>query len=159
MATPSIKLIEALQNTARKLESGAPYQWGHMGSCNCGNLVQELTSLSKGEIHAYAMRGRGDWNDQIMDFCPTSGMPMDLLISELLNMGITRKDLMNLEKLSDPHVLKNLSEKKYLKHNNKSDLVLYLKAWAKLLESKLAESVNISDINVKEAVNQSVTVS
>jgi len=63
MARPTPELIDALRRTARKLENGAPYQWGHMGGCNCGNLAQEITKLSKDQIHAYAMQRYGDWND------------------------------------------------------------------------------------------------
>ena len=50
MAKATPILIEAIRNTAKKLETGAPYQWGHMGSCNCGNLAQEITDLSEKEI-------------------------------------------------------------------------------------------------------------
>ena len=55
MARPNLDLIAALRRTARKINDGAPYQWGHMGSCNCGNLAQELTKLTKAEIHAHAL--------------------------------------------------------------------------------------------------------
>ena len=40
MAKATPVLIEALRKTAKKLEKGARYQWGHMGCCNCGNLAQ-----------------------------------------------------------------------------------------------------------------------
>ena len=76
MARASINLIQALRRTANNLLSGSKYQWGHMGACNCGNLAQELTSLTKKEIHDYAMRGHGDWSEQVDAFCPTSTMPM-----------------------------------------------------------------------------------
>ena len=85
MATANLPLVDALRRTARKLASGASYQWGHMGSCNCGNLAQELTRLTKAEIHAFAMQGRGDWREQVEEFCPTSGLPMDLLIADRFN--------------------------------------------------------------------------
>ncbi|MCR9251328.1 MAG: hypothetical protein NXI20_12935 [bacterium] len=152
MAKATPELISALQRTITNLEKGSPYEWGHMGSCNCGNLAQEITKLSKQEIHEYAMRGRGDWNDQIMDFCPTSGMPMDLLISQLLEFGLTREDLMNLEKLRDPEILERLpKDQKYLKHNNKSHVILYMKTWMRLLEEQLANSISI-DISINETV-------
>ncbi len=154
MAHPTPELISALQRTISRLTDGAPYEWGHMGSCNCGNLAQEITKLSKKEIHEYAMRGRGDWNDQIMDFCPTSGMPMDLLISQLIDAGLTRRDLMNLEKLSDPEIISNLpQDKKHLKHNERNDVILYLKTWLKMLENEL-----LNEININIPINESITV-
>ena len=105
MAKATLELIAALRRTANRIEKGAPYQWGHMGSCNCGNLAQELTQFSKAEIHAFAMEGRGDWNEQVAEFCPTSGLPMDMLIAEMLNKGLTTTDLQHLERLSDKKVL------------------------------------------------------
>ena len=56
MAAPSIELIKALRNTANSIERSQHYQWGHMGSCNCGFLAQEITKMTKAEIHARAMQ-------------------------------------------------------------------------------------------------------
>ena len=141
MAKATPELIAGLRRTANKLEKGAGYQWGHMGCCNCGNLVQELTGLSKGEIHQYAMRKHGDWTEQAMDYCPTSGMPMDLLISQLLDAGLSTEDLKNLEKLADSEVLRNMPEdKRYPRHNVREDVVAYMQTWANLLEEKFLSS-------------------
>ena len=54
MAKASIKIIQALGKTISNLNDGASYQWGHMGSCNCGNLAQVITNLDKAEIHKSA---------------------------------------------------------------------------------------------------------
>ena len=53
MATPSLKIIDALRNTANQLENGNRYEWGHMGSCNCGNLAQTITTFTRAEIQKY----------------------------------------------------------------------------------------------------------
>lgn len=136
MANASINIIRALRRTAQRLQKGAPYQWGHMGSCNCGHLAQELTQLSKAAIHQRALQSRsGDWREQLNDYCPTSGLPMDGLIGELLNFGFDVDDLRHLERLSDPKVLAKLPpEKRQLRHNFREDVVTYLHAWALLLE-------------------------
>jgi hypothetical protein len=84
MATASIEIINALRKTADKLEKGNPFEWGHMGSCNCGNLAQTITHFTKEEIHRFAMQKHGDWADQLIDFCPTSGYPMDLIIQKMI---------------------------------------------------------------------------
>lgn len=147
MAKPSVKLIEALRKTALNLRKGAPYQWGHMGSCNCGNLAQEITRLSKAEIHERAMTRKGDWNDQCDAFCPASGLPMDDLICELLDAGLTLDDLKNLEDLSDKNILKVLpSTRKQLFKNKRDDVVLYLDVWAKLLEKELVGQIDLDDL-------------
>ena len=135
MAAPNPELIAAIEKTVAKLKGGSPYQWGHMGSCNCGNLAQELTNLTKSDIHAYAMQRHGDWNEQLIDYCPTSGYPMDLMISTMLEFGLTISDLAHLERLSDPKVLAEIPlEKRQLLHKNKkNDVIYYMNTWANLL--------------------------
>ncbi len=138
MALASRQTISFLKETAKKLSSSSNYQWGHMGSCNCGFLAQEVTRLSKTEIHQRAMTGHGDWTEQLNDYCPSSGLLMDDLIDSLLEVGFTRNDLRHLEYTSDPEVLDFLPEgKRFLEKNKKGDVVLYLESWADLLESKM----------------------
>ncbi len=150
MAKPSVHLIESLRKTAKNMSQGAPYQWGHMGSCNCGNLAQEITKLTKAEIHAYALQTRfGDWSEQTAEFCPTSNLPMDLVISEMMEAGLTRTDLKNLEKLSDKQVLKRLPKgERYLKHNKRDDVVKYLLTWASLLEEQLLNEIEVEQVDL-----------
>ena len=138
MAKASLEVIDALRNTAKRLEQSNQYQWGHMGLCNCGFLAQEVTKLTKAEIHTRAMQSSGDWNEQLNDYCPTSGLPMDNLISELLALGFDADDLKHLERLSDGRVLQQLPwEKRSLHHNSKKDTVTYMRTWAGLLEEEL----------------------
>lgn len=138
MAVARIEIVQALRNTAKKLEKGSPYMWGHMGSCNCGNLAQEVTKLTKAQIHHYAMQGSGDWNEQLNDYCQTSKMPMDLLIFELLQFGFSVKDLQNLENLKDEEVLSRLpKEKRNLRRNVRHDVIVYLNTWADMLEDRI----------------------
>ncbi len=145
MAKPSVELIQALRNTAKRLAKAPDYQWGHMGSCNCGFLAQEITRLSKHQIHSRAMQRYGDWNEQLNDYCPTSGLLMDDLISQLLDAGLDIDDLKNLEKLSDKSILNNLpSGKKHLSKNSKNDVVAYIIAWADLLENELLNDIHLS---------------
>ncbi len=144
MAKPSLKLIRAFRNTAKKLVGQASYQWGHMGSCNCGHLAREMTRVSKADIHRFAMQREGNWTDQSRDYCPTSGLPMDLLISAMLDYGLEIKDLEYLERLSDPKVLSILNIPK-LRFNKKKDVVLYMETWADLMERELLSSVPLPD--------------
>ncbi|AYQ32730.1 hypothetical protein [Runella sp. SP2] len=145
MARPNLDLIAALRRTARKIEQGSPYQWGHMGSCNCGNLAQEITKLTKAEIHAHALaNGRGDWNEQLNEYCPTSGLPMDLLINEMIDAGLDSDDLKHLERLSDRRILNRLPEnKRHLRHNYRDDVVLYILEWANMLEEQLLSTIKL----------------
>lgn len=148
MARPKPVLIQALRSAARKLQNSQNYQWGHMGSCNCGFLVQEVTKLSKADIHEYAMRTRGgDWSEQALDFCPNSGYLMDQVISYMLEAGMDVIDFKHLERLSDQEVLGRLPvEERNLRHNFREDVVKYMYAWAELLEEKLMAQISLSDI-------------
>ncbi|MFD2201375.1 hypothetical protein [Shivajiella indica] len=138
MARASAELIAAFRRTISKLKDNAHYEWGHMGACNCGNLAQEIAHLSKAEIHQYAMQKHGDWNDQLIEYCPTSGYPMDLMISKLVAAGLTIDELKHLEKLSDPKILSHIEfPKRYeLQKNKKEDVILYLETWALILENE-----------------------
>lgn len=152
MARSNPELIAAFRNTISKLKKGAPYQWGHMGACNCGNLAQELISISKEEIHRYAMSKSGDWNEQLNDYCPTSGYPMDLMIGKLVEKGLSIEELKHLEKLSDPKILANipLPRRNQLTKNNIHDLIFYLETWLELLENQWLESNTHLSIDAKK---------
>ena len=138
MAKANPKLIDAIEKTAAKLSGGSDYQWGHMGVCNCGNLAQELTQFTKEEIHRFAMQRFGDWNEQLIDYCPTSGLPMDLMISKMLDFGLTLEDLAHLERLSDWEILALIPKEKRdrMNKNSREDVVLYLETWSKILREK-----------------------
>lgn len=150
MARQTLPIIDALRATAAKLQASGIYQWGHMGACNCGFLAQEITKLRKDEIHHRAMQRHGDWNEQLNDYCPTSGLPMDDLISELLAFGFDINDLKHLERLSDPKVLRALPpEHRNLARNIKNDVVLYLHTWANRIEAQMLATVNLPAYTVQ----------
>ena len=139
MARANERLIEAIEQTIQKISSGAGYQWGHMGMCNCGHLVQALTQKSQREIHEAALLRAGDWGQQSIDYCPTSGLPLDAIISEMLEAGLTLDDINYLERLNDPKVLARIPlEERWLKRNDKEHLVKYLETWGELLREELS---------------------
>ncbi|AMQ56903.1 hypothetical protein [Algoriphagus sanaruensis] len=161
MAKPNPQLISAIERTVLKLQTGAPYEWGHMGACNCGNLAQELTKLTKGEIHQYAMQRHGDWNEQLIDYCPTSGYPMDLMISKMIDAGLSIDDLAHLERLSDQTILRQIPKERRdkMNQNSREDVILYMQTWANLLREKWIENQEISDaLRVEKKLNQPALV-
>ncbi len=143
MARPSLSVVQALRTTARRLEAAdglKAYQWGHMGSCNCGHLAQTVCHLDPAVIHQRALLTRhGDWDDQLNDYCPHSGLPLDDVIDQMLDAGFSRPDLAHLERLSDPAVRAALGPERAnrLRHNHRADVVLYLRTWADQLETAL----------------------
>lgn len=154
MARVSISLIQALREATSELEKSKSYQWGHMGLCNCGHLAQVVCKMDSQSIHQYALQGQGDWSEQTLAYCPTSGLPFDWIISELINFGFDAQDLRHLEKLSDPKVLAHPTVLgKRLLHNKKEDVVEYLNAWTRVLEEEYVSSVQIPEVdNVHEKV-------
>jgi len=131
MAQPSLVLVEALRTTVARLAAGGAYQWGHHGQCNCGHLAQTVCKLPPARIHQFALERDGDWEALCNAYCPTSGYPIDDVISELCRIGLTPQDLAHLEKLDDPTVLAALpGGHRWLRRNSREDLVAYLAAWA-----------------------------
>lgn len=150
MAKASIPVITAIQKTIEKLSMSDKYQWGHMGSCNCGFLAQEVLKMDSRTIHQRAMERHGDWNEQLNDYCPTSGHRMDDIISGLLDFGFDSDDLKHLERLSDTKILGMLPlQKRNLRHNNKEDVLTYLKTWQRMLEEEILSEVSYIDLSTK----------
>lgn len=144
MATPNLKVIQALRETATQIATSGRYEWGHMGSCNCGHLAQNVTSFTRAEIQQFALQKRGDWSEQVVDYCPTSGYPMDLIIGRMIEFGFTQSDLRQLENLSNPEILAKVGVTSF-NRNVMSDTVKYMNAWADLLENQWMEQ-NINHI-------------
>ena len=145
MANANSFLINALRQTARRLELGSEYAWGNHGSCNCGNLLQVITALNRTEILRLAHTGIGEWTELAEDYCNVSNLPADQLISHLIEAGLTTNDIHNIEYLEDRDILDRLPGGfRWLKRNERTDVIIYLDVMANLLEEKLiAESTGM----------------
>jgi len=144
MATPNIELIAALRETAKRLKNGAHYAWGNHGACNCGNLLQVITHLSKEEILQYAHSGIGEWTELAEDYCGITDAPVSLLIFKLEQLGLTPSDIHNLEYLEDKDVLKELPGGfRWLNGNVREDVIIYFETFADYLEEKLLQDIQI----------------
>ena len=137
MKAELIPLVHALRKTAKRLKDDkTKYEWGHLGSCNCGHLAQTVTHLSKGEIHQLAVNSLGeDWSEKALDYCEGSGYPVEHILTEMMNLGLSKTDIVSLERLDDPKVLNQLPEgERNLQKNKKEDVVTYMEAWAQALK-------------------------
>lgn len=144
MAHPTIELTEALRETAKRLRNGAHYSWGHHGACNCGNLLQVVTKMDESQIRRYAQTAIGEWTELAQEFCPTTGTPLTLIISQLEKLGLTPTDIHHIEYLTDKEVLNNLPGGfRWLKRNKKEDAIVYFETFANLLEEKLLQQIKI----------------
>jgi len=154
MAIPSLPLIAAIRSTAKNLAESSTYQWGHMGQCNCGFLAQAITFKSDADIHAAAMNKAGDWSEQLRDYCPNSGLPIDTIIDQLTQYGLSTQDLINLERLEDSNVRMRLVNKDELNHNNKADVSRYMNAWADLLEDEFLKIARNDNARAIKGLNK-----
>ncbi len=138
MARTSVALVSALRQTAARLAGSATYAWGHLGMCNCGHLVQTLCALPPARIHTIALEGDGDWETLANAYCPTSGHAIDDVITALIEAGLTTDDIGHLEKLDDTAILGALpGGHRWLRRNDRADVIVYLETWADLLEREL----------------------
>jgi len=147
MAKASVELITALREAAQQLRSGARYSWGHHGACNCGHLLQSLTSWTEGDILRYAHTGIGEWTELAVEYCGTTQAPVGMVIDRLEQAGLNPVDIKHVEYLTDREVLSRLPGGfRWLKRNNREDVILYFETFADLLEEKLATSLDL-DLN------------
>lgn len=144
MANPSTQLVHALRQTAERLRNGATYAWGNHGSCNCGNLLQVVTKLSRQDILSYAHTGIGEWTELAEEYCGVSNTPVYLMISSLEAIGLTPTDIHNLEYLEDKTVLQRLPGGfRWLKKNVREDVILYFETFATILEERLFQNATV----------------
>lgn len=145
MAAPHPRLIDALRETADRLRKGSDYKWSNYGLCNCGHLAQTVTHRTPKEIHEAAMKRAGDWGQQALEYCGETGLEMDHIMTQLLNLGLTRADIRDIERLGNPKVRRRMeSPKTGITHYARTDAIAYFEAWADLLEEQLPESLRLA---------------
>jgi hypothetical protein len=132
------QLINVLHVSANRLAGGSRYEWGHVGRCNCGHLVQSVSQKTDVEIFRCFGQDLDEWTEHANDYCASTGRPVDELFEELGAIGFDRDDVRHLEYLSDRRVLKKLPAGRcHLRRNHRADVVLYMKTMAELLEEEL----------------------
>lgn len=130
-------LASALRDTANRLKNGSKYEWGHMGRCNCGHLVQTITKLSDVEIVKTIDHEIDEWTEHALEYCRSTNTKAAHIFEKLSSYGFTYEDVIKLEYLSDRRVLSRLSDDGipiYLRNNNVEDVVLYMETMAEMLE-------------------------
>ena len=136
MAQGTPALIQALRITAQRLTDGAQYEWGHLGRCNCGHLVQTVTAMSSREIVEAVDFAMDEWSEHAKDYCEGTGHKVDDLFLTLQQIGFDYRDVIHLENLTDQRVLTRLNQ--HLRRNCVTDVTLYMTTLAALLEEELS---------------------
>jgi hypothetical protein len=138
MAKSNPLLINALRETADRLSTGVKYEWGHMGRCNCGHLVQTITKMTDREIVEAVDNQLNEWTEHAREYCDTSNSKAEVLFDQLKEVGFDYEDVIKLEYLSDKKVLNKLGEGPVFLSNNKvEDVILYMDTMAGMLEEEL----------------------
>ncbi len=96
-----------------------------------------------------ALLKSGDWKDQSIEHCGSTGYTIDHIIDSILAYGLKRKDLAHIERLSDPAIRSHIpfEKRKNLNFKNREDVILYFNTWAKMIEDEYLSSKEIPEIN------------
>ncbi|NRA64228.1 MAG: hypothetical protein HRU19_07060 [Pseudobacteriovorax sp.] len=135
MAKTTNILVKALYVAAGSLsDDDSIYQWGHMGQCNVGHLVQAMTGLTDSEIVETADEQFEEWSEHARLYCIGTGRRLDDIFDTLKTYNFSTEDVIHLENLSDRRVLKNLPGGfRYLSRNQREDVASYMLSLADLL--------------------------
>lgn len=102
------RLITALRTAAKALEEGTfSYNWEKPESCNCGVLASTLMHKSSSELAKMIPKsGRQvlSWESLVQQHCPVTGISEVEVLRVLQEAGMTARDIVHLEHLSDPVV-------------------------------------------------------
>lgn len=182
MARASLRLIEALRETAARLgKADTVYRWSQLAHCNCGHLAQTITGLSPRAIHEASARHRGDWAEQARvlasaaetapDYgdrpaidegawepedllaCPVAERSMSEIFGELIAAGLEPQDIGALERLDDAAVRRRLgTHTSNFQHSDRQNVIAYLLAWAALLEEALGHAPSAAPNGARDGV-------
>ncbi len=133
--TKIVPLVNALKLTAAKLSKNTTrYQWGHMGQCNVGHLVQTMTGMESVEIVKSIDCEMNEWTEHARSYCSKSGHKVEDLFDTMKQFGFGPQDVIHLENLSDRSVLENLPGGfRYLRKNSRDDVIEYMLSLADFL--------------------------
>lgn len=130
------ELINALRKTAQDLREGTKkYNWWSASSCNCGCLARNVGNTTIEDIRQHI---HAAWSDT----CAITGIEMNVVVSRLIAIGMSKEDIYNLEILGDEKILTEsvLSKDGFdsslpmRKYRDKNHVIAYMDAWANILE-------------------------
>lgn len=140
MANHKKPIVDLLRKTAERLDDGARYEWGHMGRCNCGHLVQTLTDMTDRQIAEKVEHQLDEWSEHAKVYCTQTGTPVEELFRALEEVGFSHRDVVALEYLSDNRVRSRLGEQgRRLRRNHAPDVSLYMRTLADVIETEHAK--------------------
>jgi hypothetical protein len=153
MATPTVRLVQVLRDTADSIEDGsADYLWLRPTHCNCGLVMRRLLSCTPVQLlNEVESTGRK------VSFLPFSwgalayscidiftGRTKSSLFRKLMSLGLARRDFYDLEGLSNKKVLRRMKKTRPefwlevdIARNDAKTAAAYMRTWADMLEEQL----------------------
>ena len=71
-----------------------------------------------------------------IDYCPGSNFPIDHILGKMFDLGLSRKDVVNFERLDNHKIVKNLNANSPLEKGKKEDVLKYIDSWLELIEKE-----------------------
>jgi hypothetical protein len=152
------KLISAIDALIAGLANNTlNYNWIEADSCNCGLIAQAVTGLTQSSLRLeltelnkeFPDREDHTWKAMTNRICPITGVSENIIFKQLQEAGMTRENIIHLEYLSDPVILKKMRrDRKFIQrikdlftrpkkyYTKKQNLILYLTAWKEVLIEK-----------------------
>lgn len=127
-----MKKIEVLKKALDMLNNGFEYNFTDVDRCNCG-VVLKAAGLTSAEINETESLYSYTYFTNI-GHCSVTGMPFCKVQAMFIQLGFTKNDIINLEKLSDETILSKAGNLK--NYANKNNLIKYLTAWIEILEEE-----------------------
>jgi hypothetical protein len=139
------KLIAALRAAADEVEKNPDaYDWGLTTKCNCGIVAQHITGISANDLWK-KLSTVGLWRSIIAENlnCRATGLPMDSVVTAMMEVGMSEQDFKDLEYLSNQKVLdalgiESMSNDEHCQYDDRESFIAYARKWAELLEKEEA---------------------
>lgn len=149
-------LIDGLRRAALRIEREPDdYNWESWNTCNCGMLAQELLRRDAEALQVIIapvfrrhLGGEPTWTNVgrtqcSPERCSATGRPLNEVFGALHDCGLTADMMHELEYLHNPEVVARVGLGS-LVYNHAPHVVLYMRAWADLLEE--GEAVEVSAV-------------
>lgn len=134
------ELADALRVAAVRVKSDE-YQWTEASRCNCGMLCQVVTGMNSKTLRdaMIKLEWYGAWS--ILSeraICSQTGEPVNAIAARLLDSGISRRDICDLELLGNVEILKRAGLTfSSCEYQSRQDVARYMLAWADLIDEQL----------------------
>ena len=162
-------MIKILKQVIYALEHDyITYDWNKQESCNCGLIAQAILNITPKDLgdmfsnetdSVFSEKENNEgvtWKRLVQKTCNVTGLSNSEIIKSFSSAGFRPEDVIHLEYMENVAILKeakiNVTDTEY--YAKKENLILYLKAWVKILETGKIEDhfPNDSKENIEKSL-------